>query len=86
MISDWEYLNRPNKGSFSTFSLSEKCDISKIIDHELKIGLRVACNSLSKENKVFEKKLPKLSQVQISWSFGKTKALIILLQDKSFVD
>ena len=84
MISDWEYLKRPNKGTFSTFSLSEKCDISKIIDHELKIGLRVACNSLSKENKVFEKKLPKLSQVQISWSFGKTKALIILLQDKSF--
>ena len=84
MISDWEYLKRPNKGAFSTFSLSEKCDISKIIDHELKIGLRVACNSLSKENKIFEKKLPKLSQVQISWSFGKTKALIILLQDKSF--
>ena len=84
MISDWECLKRPNKGAFSTFSLSEKCDISKIIDHELKIGLRVACNSLSKENKIFEKKLPKLSQVQISWSFGQTKALIILLQDKSF--
>ncbi len=86
MIRDWDDLKRTftSKGSFSLVLLSEKWDVAKIVDHEQKIGLRVGCNSLSRENKIFEKKLPKLSQIQISWSFGKTNALIILLQDKSF--
>ena len=86
MIKSWEDLKKeiPSKGSFKGSSISEIWDVSRIIDHDQKIGLRVGCYSLSRENKIFQKKLPKLSQIQISWSLGRTTALIILLQDKSF--
>ena len=87
MIKSWEDLKKeiPSKGSFKGSSISEIWDVSRIIDHDQKIGLRVGCYSLSRENKIFQKKLPKLSQIQISWSLGRTTALIILLQDKSFL-
>tara|TARA_S200000501_G_scaffold336322_1_gene341605 strand:- start:3466 stop:5001 length:1536 start_codon:yes stop_codon:yes gene_type:complete len=86
MIKSWKDLKKDftSKGTFSFSLISESWDVSRIVDHEQNIGLRVGCYSLSREHRIFKKKLPKLSQIQISWSFGKTTALVILLQDKSF--
>ena len=72
MISDWEELKakktEPGKLNYST--VSANWHIRKIINHENKIGLIVGCYSLNTENKVFEKKLPKLSQIKIAWNYG----------------
>ena len=88
MISDWEELKakktEPGKLNYST--VSANWNIRKIINHENKIGLIVGCYSLNIENKVFEKKLPKLSQIKIVWNYGNKPSLMILLQEESFED
>ena len=77
--SNWEEMKAHTEpGIFNLFLIGGKWDITRIINHEKKIGLRVGCNSLNIENKVFEKKLPKLSQIKISWDFGNNPSLIIL--------
>ena len=88
MTSNWEDIKktRTEPGIFNLFLIGGKWDITRIINHEKKIGLRVGCNSLNIENKVFEMKLPKLSQIKISWDFGNNPSLIILLEDDSFED
>ena len=88
MTSNWEDIKKAHTepGIFNLFLIGGKWDITRIINHEKKIGLRVGCNSLSIENKVFEMKLPKLSQIKISWDFGNNPSLIILLEDDSFED
>ena len=88
MTSIWEDIKKAHTepGIFNLFLIGGKWDITRIINHEKKIGLRVGCNSLNIENKVFEMKLPKLSQIKISWDFGNNPSLIILLEDDSFED
>ena len=88
MTSNWEDIKKAQTepGIFNLFLIGGKWDITRIINHEKKIGLRVGCNSLNIGNKVFEMKLPKLSQIKISWDFGNNPSLIILLEDDSFED
>ena len=88
MISDWEELKKKNTapGKLSTSIVSANWGIRKIVNHEKKIGLIVGCHSLNIENKVFERKLPKLSQIKISWNSGNQPSLMILLQEEAFED
>ena len=88
MTSDWEELKnkKTEPGKLSISIVSANWGILKIINHEKKIGLIVGCHSLNIENKIFEKKLPKLSQIKISWNFGNQPSLMILLQEESFED
>ena len=88
MISDWEELKKKNTepGKLSTSIVSANWGIRKIVNHEKKIGLIVGCHSLNIENEVFEKKLPKLSQIKISWNSGNQPSLMILLQEEAFED
>ena len=88
MTSDWEELKKKNTepGKLSTSIVSANWGIRKIVNHEKKIGLIVGCHSLNIENEVFEKKLPKLSQIKISWNSGNQPSLMILLQEEAFED
>ena len=88
MTNDWEELKKKKTepGKLSISIVSANWGILKFINHEKKIGLIVGCHSLNIENKIFEKKLPKLSQIKISWNFGNQPSLMILLQEESFED
>ncbi len=91
MTSSWELLKskktEPGKISVSSIEdLTENWDIFRIINHEKKIGLRVGCHSLNIDNNIFKKKLPKLTQIKITWNTINSPFLIIQLQDDSFED
>ena len=91
MTCSWELLKskktEPGKISVSSIDdLTENWDIFRIINHEKKIGLRVGCHSLNIENNIFKKKLPKLTQIKITWNTINSPFLIIQLQDDSFED
>ena len=88
MTSDWEELKnkKTEPGKLSVTLISANYNIRKFINHEKKIGLIVGCYSLDIDNEVFTKKLPKLSQIRISWNFGNQPSLMIVLQEESFED
>ena len=88
MTSDWEELKnkKTEPGKLSVNLISANYNIRKFINHEKKIGLIVGCYSLDIDNEVFKKKLPKLSQIRISWNFGNQPSLMIVLQEESFED
>ena len=91
MTNSWELLKskKTSPGKISWLSIedvTQQWDILKVINHEKKIGLRVGCNFLNNENDVFKRKLPKLSQIKITWNTSNKPFLLIQLQDVSFED